>query len=111
MVMRVCDGVFVGLVPYLDQQVDQQDRLLGLLLHRGLFGFYLLVAKQVGDGLYERAGLIMFGSGTVHMVDGEPILFLDEDGCVLDEVSVNLEHFLYDNFFANNFVRRDICLV
>lgn len=107
MVLRICEGVFVGAVPYLDQQVSEQDCLLGLSLCRGWFGFHFLVVRRVGeDPLYERAGLVRIEFRPVREINVLPMLFLDGDDCVLDEVSLAREH-----LFADGFERRQICLV
>lgn len=96
---RVFEKVQVGIPGALDQQVQPDERLSGLLLNYS-FLRYFLVVKEVGEGLYERVGLFTWSH-----VDFDK-LFLNEDDQILDRVTLPRKR-----FFPTEFERRTMCLV
>lgn len=96
---RVFEKIQVGIPGALDQQVQPDERLSGLLLNYS-FEAYFLVVKEVGEGLYERVGLFNWSH-----VDFDK-LFLNGDDCILDRVTLPRKR-----FFPTQFERRTMCLV
>lgn len=96
---RVFEKIQVGIPGMLDQQVQPDERLSGLLLTYS-FLRYFLVVKEVGEGLYERVGLFHWWQADFDK------LFLNEDDCILDRVTLPRKR-----FFPTEFERRTMCLV
>lgn len=97
-----------------DQQIEKQDDVLGLLLPttRSKYGWqalYCLLVRQVGEGVYERVGMLFM----------DEVLLLHEYSarrCYVDEVENALDKFTISDTqrwspFANTAERRTICLV
>lgn len=97
---RISENIQVGIPGKLDQNVEPNERLLGLLLSDTLISGHFLVAKQVGEDLYERVGLSCW-----YHIDFEK-LFLNEEGCILDQVTLPGK-----KLFPTEFERRTMCLV
>lgn len=96
---RVSDNIQVGIPGKLDQHVQPDEHLSGLLLsHTSFFGHFL-VAKQVDGDLYERVGLCCW-----YHADFDK-LFLNEEGCILDQVTLPGKQ-----LFPAEFERRTVCL-
>lgn len=97
---RVFGNIQVGIPGKLDQHVQPNEHLSGLLLSDTLISGHFLVVKQVGEGLYERVGLCCW-----YHIDCEK-LFLNEEGCILDRVTLP-----GTKLFPAEFERRTMCLV
>lgn len=114
-IFEVWKGVFVGIDNKslkMDQQVEYQDCMLGLIHadQRGRPFWRLLLVRQVGEGLYERVGLLMVGDPTFvpeHTVSTE--VFLDGTGSILDKFSISDSQRKHP--FADTVEKRIISLV
>lgn len=96
---RISENIQVGIPGKLDQQIQPDERLSGLFLRDTSISGHLLVVKQVGKCLYERVGLCCW-----YHLDIEK-LFLNEEGCILDRVSLSGK-----KLFPTEFERRTMCL-
>lgn len=100
-VVRLCQGIYVATAPYLDQDLEKQDDVIGLLFARKDYPSAITIgcvlARPLDEGLYERVGAIPYvmvyprDLNIVHyyLEDSEArLIFLDEAGSILDEVRV-----------------------
>lgn len=127
LILQVWKGIYVGISQNrlrLDQQVEQQDCLLGLITverneKHDWTCFYCVLVRQVGDGLYERVGwLSMWGldldnhgispKGSPYRLDSQ-MVFLDSKCGVLDKFTVSERQIKYP--FSDTAEARTICLV
>lgn len=95
-VVQFCKGIYLAAVPYVDEVIDTQDRLIGLLFaredHTWGMSFGCLLARQLGEGIYERVGAIPHlmayprHGATFFSIALPQLIFLDKAGSVLDKV-------------------------
>lgn len=113
--LQIWEGIYAGLDRsrlYLDQKIENQDHILGLLsgIRKGKSGFGLfhcLLARQMGDGLYERVGLLEMRDLTDLQIRGR--IYVDAVGSVLDRFTISDAQRRHP--FADTAERRTICLV
>lgn len=107
-ILPLCEGIFVGVRPHLDQIIEQEDIILGLRFPSTVHDLSqaLLMVKEVGDGLYERMGLVILDIFDGIRLFDEPVLFMNADDEILDEVSLERSQ-----LFSSGFEERKICLV
>lgn len=103
LLFHISGNIQVGVPCDLDQQIQLNERLWGLILHQSVSRTALLVIKQVGEALYERVGMVYFFPGES---DYACMLFLNAEGCLLDRVDLSGEE-----IFPYKFERRTVCLV
>lgn len=97
---HISETIQVGISGDLDQPIQPNEHLSGLLLHQNWYSGFVLVVNQVGDALYERIGV-------VHLCpEKTDMLFLNTEGCILDRVNSPDEE-----LFSGEFERRTMCLV
>lgn len=96
---HISENIQVGISGNLDQHVQPNDQLLGLMLHHPSDDGLFLVVKQVGEALYERVGM----RNWFLMRD---MLFLSTEGRILDRVNLPRNQLL-----PAKFERRTVCLV
>lgn len=126
-VLQVWQGVYVGIDQAdlrLDQKVEQQDDILGLVLSKrdkyfGWTEYYCLMVRQVDEGLYERVGmLIMSGldletyrpkSRGFKYRRKDKMVHLDGTGRVLDKFTISDTQRRFP--FNETAEKRTICLV
>lgn len=97
----ISENIKVGISGDLDQHIQPNDRLLGLLLENSNSHAFFLVVKQVGVALHERvSGVYRYRFPWTDM------LFLNTEGCILDRVNIPGE-----TVFSGGFERRMTCLV
>lgn len=103
---HIFENVQVGIEGFLDQDIQPNDRLSGLLLHQPKISDHqpkianlFLVVKHVEEATYERVGL-------VHWHPKWDMLFLNREGCILDRVDLPGK-----KLFPAGFERRTMCLV
>lgn len=126
-VLQVWNGIYVRRDREdlrLDQQVEQQDCILGLVYARRHEQFdwtyySCLLVRQVSEGLYERVGVLVLDDmdlvthrslpkGSPYHVKSQ-MVFLDETGGVLEKVTVSDRQRRY--LFTDTAEERTICLV
>lgn len=117
-ILQIWNGIYVGRDQVdlkLDQQVDQQDRIIGLIFGGRLneinetIGCILLV-RQVNDGLYERVGLLnMHGIGMSNGPFSNRLVYMNATGSILDKLEISERQRNYP--FAETAESRTICLV
>lgn len=128
LILQVWKGIYVGIGQQshlkLDQQVGQQDVILGLIISRRIERydstyFYCLLVRQVGDGLYERVGwLEMWGvdldnhgfppkNSPYELV--RQMIFLDSESGILKKFTISERQRKYP--FSDTAETRTICLV
>lgn len=110
--LQICEGLYIGVKPYLDQRLEKKTRLKGILLapagrtyrYSRICRLACLLVRQVDDCLYERVGWI-----PEHIIYNlySPKVFLDEMGNVMDHVTVPAE----EDWFTISAARKKICLV
>lgn len=109
-VVQFFKGIYIAVSAYLDQGSGIRDGVIGLVFARegeagitdvnkgmpGTMSIGFLLARPLGKGLYERAGAIpdlmaypREGPGDP-LISLPPLIFLDEEGSVLDTVNVPL---------------------
>lgn len=97
---HISENIQVGVSGDLDQPIQPNERLSGLLLHQDESSGFVLVVKKVGDALYERIGVVHLWPWQTDM------LFLNTEDCILDRVDSPGEE-----LFSGEFERRTMCLV
>lgn len=114
-VLEVWKGIYVGAVYYLDQNLKQGERVMGLLflsvaLYEHTFPHIgCLLARHLEEGFYERVGLMR---NILPYLVGEtrsPMIFLDETGSVLDRIKVPKN--MTEKLFNEVGERKTICLL
>lgn len=97
-VVNLCEGVFVATAPYLDQDLDQdlekQDDVIGLLFARKddpeSMTISCLLARPLYGGLYERVGVVPYLMVYPHTGyrkhSRARLSFLDKEGDILDGI-------------------------
>lgn len=107
-VVQVWEGIYVTMSPSMDQDVNPQDCVLGLLFakhHLFPAEYGCLLVRQMEEGLCERIGLITW---TEPWWMFEPAIFLDAMDNILDEVTVSAKAF--SGAFTDFAERRTVCL-
>lgn len=126
--LQIWKGIYVGICQQdhlkLDQQLEQQGSILGLITVRHMKDyyqtyFYCLLVGQVGDGLYERVGWLDLRSVDLdnHGFPLEPtpytlvdqMVFLDSESGILNRFSISERQRKYP--FSDTAETRTICLV
>lgn len=126
-ILEVWKGIYIVLDQAdvrMDQQVEKQDCILGLISifrsGRGYWGFYrCLLVRQVGEGLYERVGSVEFRGldldPNIFTPEDLPykaesqVVFMDAKGTTLDKLTVSDRQRRY--LFADTAESRTIRLV
>lgn len=107
-VVQLLEGIYIAAAPFLDQDFDMQDRVVGLLFAREerTYGstFGCLLARQKDGDIYERVGAIPHlmafprnpNAFSIHRLE---VTFLDESGGILDKVRIPVgqQELLFDN--------------
>lgn len=108
----------------LDQQVEQRDYILGLVFAQrnevyDRTWYYCLLVRQVGEGLYERVGMLILGALDLDRHASKPesssaqvgdeMVYLDATGRVLDKFTISDRQ--RRHLFIDIAERRTICLV
>lgn len=104
LLFHISENIQVGVPGDLDQRIQLNDRLSGLVFLTGQFRTAFLVIKQVGEALYERVGLVNFFPDKS---DDACMLFLNAEGCILDRVDLLSS----GRVFPYEFETRTVCLV
>lgn len=117
-VLQVWKGIYATFpAESMDQQVGPGHRILGLLRKKtpddsGILWAYshCLLVQQVGDGLYERVGMLQ--SSELVAQKTRNTVFLDTAHNILDKFNVTLEESDDRNGAIGKFAeRRTICLI
>lgn len=94
----------------LDQQIQQEDCVLGLVYaykHYGFIYHLCLLVREVGvgEGLYERVGLLRLADPA----SADPAAFLNQRGDILDKVTISDRQRKYP--YTETAELRTICLI
>lgn len=124
-ILQVWKGIYVGIGQpnrlKLDQQVEQQDGILGLITSEYRCSpFFCLLVRHVGDGLYERVGWLEMGRLDLERVPVNSelftrqlvypeMVFLDSKCGILDKFTISDRQKHYP--FSDTAETRTICLV
>lgn len=124
-ILQAWKGIYVGIsqaVLKLDQQVEQKDEILGLIFadreKHDHTRYVLLLVQPVGEGLYERVGLLKIyksdlgacgASGRFFSWTEEDVVYMDETGGILDKFTISDRQRRHP--FADTAESRTICLV
>lgn len=98
-VVQFCNGTYIAAAPFLDEDLDKQDDLIGLVFTRKDTADFMtvgcLLARPLDDGLYERVGAIpvmmvypQYGHYYLYDLVAR-FIFMDESGSVLNEVTIS----------------------
>lgn len=104
--------------------MEPQDYILGLIFAQrneknDWIDYYCLLVRQLGEGLYERVGILMLdgldldphgpkGEGCSDQVE-DKMVYLDSNGRVLDKFKISDRQRRY--LFTETAEKRTICLV
>lgn len=97
---HISENIQMGISGDLDQPIQPNECLSGLLLYQDWYHGFALLVNEVGDALYERIGGAHWNPWTTDM------LFLNTEGCILDRVDLPGK-----GLFSGEFERRTMCLV
>lgn len=98
----------------LDQQVRQEDCVLGLVYvykHSRFICYYCLLVREVGvgEGLFERVGLLKLSGLGLGQSSAHPAAFLNQRGDILDKITISERQRKYA--FIDTAELRTICLI
>lgn len=110
-VLPIGQGAYVAAIAHLEQQLKQEESILGLLLSNledddeqsaTPLGCACLLVRKLGNGEYERLGILLdpfwlsrFTSSNHLNCEGE--LFMDEEGNPIDKATLCLSGTWYTN--------------
>lgn len=117
-ILEVWNGIYAAVDQdyfKLDQQIQQQDSILGLLYaykHPHFTCHCCLLVREVGigQGLYERVGwLNLFQLSLLSILKSVSVVFLNQSGEILDKITISERQRKY--LFTDTTKLRTICLV
>lgn len=124
-ILQAWKGIYVGVsqgVLKLDHQVEQEDEILGLIfMDRERYDhtrYVLLLVQPVGEGLFERVGLLKMYKSDLGACGAsrrffswteEDVVYMDEIGSILDKFTISDRQRRHP--FADTAESRTICLV